>query len=443
VSGTGGRFESIGQVVRAGLCVSCGACAGAAPAGAITLRYAAGRGMPLPEIARESQASGSGETLAACPGKGYPIARLSAALFGTAGSHDLDCGAWRGLWAARTTDASLLERATSGGMITAIAAFLLESGEVDGAVVTRFAYGPDGPRAESFIARSRAELLEAQGSKYCPASPLLLLPEFESFPGRLAFVGSPCQIAALRLLQQSRPGLSSKIPYALGMFCGGFRDLREMHAIIRRQGFQPGEIVDFSYRGGGQPGFMRMRDARGGAAALRYPDYARQAGFMKQLRCRLCVDATAELADISCGDAWLPRFLGSGSAWSLVMARSESGFRLLEAMIGRGAVEARDVSLEELKASQKGNLASKKTRQHARRQACRWLGVRLPEFDGGFRETSSGVLRELRVLASEAVFAAAERAGLYPPLARMTGRMRAGRGPQQAAPARPAVNERI
>ena len=48
-----------------------------------------------------------------------------------------------------------------------------------------------------------------------------------------------------------------------------------------------------------------------------YPEYVRATGVMKNFRCKTCIDATAELADFSFGDAWLKRFIGTKKPWSI------------------------------------------------------------------------------------------------------------------------------
>ncbi len=182
--------DSIQDVVKKGLCISCGACVVAAPPGAIEMRYDSDRGMALPSIRQTDLVDGKGEEFAVCPGKGYPIIGLSRRFAGEGGTRDVELGAWREAWAARSTDDAILERASSGGVMTAIASFLMATGRVDGAVVTGMKYGSQGPRPAAYVARSREDLLEAQGSKYCPSATLLALLDTERTSERFVFVGT-------------------------------------------------------------------------------------------------------------------------------------------------------------------------------------------------------------------------------------------------------------
>jgi coenzyme F420 hydrogenase subunit beta len=334
----------------------------------------------------------------------------------------MECGAWREMWAAHSNDPDILERAASGGVMTAIALYLITSGKVDGAVVTRIKYGSPGPRPETYIARFSEELLDAQGSKYCPVDAMKILPQAGRFFGKLVFIGTPCQIAALRLLQQLRSDLKEKFPYTIGNFCGGFSDFRQTDTIIKRQKIAPDKVVNFRYRGGGQPGSMLIRDDSGKTIILPYPSYMRKTGFVKHKRCRLCVDAMAELADFSCGDAWIPRFLDSEFPWSLIISRTKDANAILKSMAKQRFLTLKDVSVKELKKSQHLNLFSKKTRQYSRRRFMRFWGERLPDFDGGYPEKNSGILLEYKVQGRNFLLYISEILGIYPLLARLLRR---------------------
>lgn len=384
------------------------------------MRYDSRYGMFFPVIHDLETVDGKGEEFSVCPGKGYPIIRLSRRFEGEGAKRTVELGVWRNAWAARSSDAAILQNASSGGVMTAIAEYLIMTGRVDGALVTGFHYGSNGPWPKAYLARTREELLASQGSKYCPSPTLVALSNVLEADETFAVIGTPCQIAGLRLLQEHRPPLREKFPFTIGNFCGGFRNLRETETLVQRAGLAPSRITRFRYRGGGQPGSMRMEDDTGTTADLPYPEYVRRTGFVKVRRCRMCVDATAELADFSCGDAWLPRFLNSGSPWSIVMARTNEASAILDSMAKQRRLVLEDISVDEIKRSQRGNLHSKKTRQAARRRLFKILTFSLPDFDGGFSPTGGGsVLFELKVLLKGAVLHNLEKSGLYPTLAKL------------------------
>lgn len=416
------QVKSIKEVVAKSLCISCGACVAAKPQARLEMKESPQAGMYFPETDLPPGAWGSGKEFDVCPGKGYEIERLADSLYPGSPNRDVFLGHWASAWACRSLSERLGRNAASGGIMTSLCQHLLASGVVDGAVVTGFTFGSPGPRPKAFIATTTDELFAAQGSKYCPVPMDQVLAEVREFSGRVVFVGTPCQIAGLRLLQGREPKLKDKVPVTVGNFCGGFRDLRETDRIIRRAQHSPDCVTQFRYRGGGQPGSMKIVDESGSITTLTYPDYVRLTGVTKNRRCRMCVDATAELADFACGDAWIPRFLESGLQWSILLARSEYASRVIDEMKNIGALELAEVSREEIMSSQKGNLTSKKVRQQARRKLYRILGFALPEFDGGYVKHKSGIALELKVFLSQSLLALLETLRIYPIFAKLIGR---------------------
>jgi coenzyme F420 hydrogenase subunit beta len=418
----GVKVNSIQEVVNKGLCISCGACSAASSLGRVKMQESVPRGMYFPTLSQKSPKWGRGTEFEVCPGKGYEIVEIGKDLFEDALAHDINLGRWIGAWASQATTESLMERASSGGVMTAIADYLLGKNFVQGVVVTRMTYGVGGPRPETIIATSRDELVSSQGSKYCPVPVLEIIHEIKRFHGKVLFIGTPCQIAGLRMLQRSDPTLLDKIPLTVGNFCGGFRDLRETNTLIKRSGLQPAEVTYFRYRGGGQPGTMAIKDTKGRSSFLSYPNYARMTGLAKNKRCRLCVDATAELADFACGDAWIPRFMNSGSPWSLVLTRSSYAEFLLQEMRLSGKLKLAEVTVAEIKKSQHDNLMSKKVRQAPRRRLFRLLGMELPKFESGYFKKTGGMILEARVQISHLFLSVLESLHLYSLFARAIGR---------------------
>lgn len=81
-----------------------------------------------------------------------------------------------------------------------------------------------------------------------------------------------------------------------------------------------------------------------------------------------------------------------------------------------------DISVEEIKKSQEGNLVSKKIRQEARRNLYNLLGYKLPYYDGGYYSNNSGLLFELKVHISHTIFSLLEKIGLYKYFAKLIKR---------------------
>lgn len=411
------------HIARSHLCISCGACTYAS-SGAVSMQYLQSHGMYEPQYQGPIDDDLNDFLLRTCPGRGYPIIEIAKNLFPSAKNRDLYLGSWVSAVACRTTDPLIAKNASSGGVMTALAHHLISSSRVDGAIVTRFDYEGNGPVPHTYVATDLDSLIDAQGSKYCPVPALERLDEFlgATKMSRLVFVGTPCQIAALRLLQRENPELKKRITFTIGNFCGGFRDFREAKKIVTRAGLNFSKVTSFRYRGDGQPGSMKISTEDGRECTLPYPEYVKLTGVQKHYRCRLCVDATAELADFSCGDAWLPKFLTSEKSWSLLIARSFEGSQILEEMEAKGGIVTQPISVSEINRSQSQNLNSKKTRQAARRKFHQFFGDALPEFEGGFPPEITGIYLELKIFIKHYLFSLSEAFGIYTFAAKILGR---------------------
>lgn len=358
------------------LCTSCGACAYACHS-KISFKRTQRTYTSISAHLTEEELN---EVMAVCPAKGYPIVQTAKNLFHET-TYDYRIGQYYTFGALKSNNTVIQQQASSGGVMTALPLYLLEKGFVDGVVATTYEYKGKIVTPKTIIATSLQELLACQGSKYMPVPALQILRQVKEFNGSVAYIGTPCQIAAIRNIQKTDEVLRNKIKFCIGNFCGGFRDLREQKALINLSGIK--SLTHFQYRGNGQPGYMRIvGDEK--EWKYPYPDYGKLTGYMKKYRCRVCVDATAELADIACGDAWIPEFRNKG--WSLVIIRNKDLLPIVEEMVAQGLLSQQSVTLEQLVASQRGNLTSKKERYLSRRKLFKLLRKPLPEYDGGWNE---------------------------------------------------------
>jgi len=356
------------------------------------------QGIFLPEIVDPARVSGSGVELAVCPGKGLPLEAMSRELFGEALATTPELGRYRGAMAACCTDREVLAAAASGGVMTAIGLHLLATGAVDGVTSADFEPTPHGPRTVVRVSRTREELLACQGSKYCPTTTNTLIRSCRRAGGRYLFLGTPCQVGALRLAVRAEPDLAALFPFTMGNFCGGYRDFRDLDAIIRETGLVPGAVRQFRFRGGGWPGSMLAVTEDGQRGEQPYPDYAQKQRFGKPKRCVLCIDGTALLADFACGDAWLDRFEAKGQdhGWSIIVVRSPAAEAIVAEMVARGLLRTEPVSHEDILYSQRFNLDSKINRQRQRRRVYRLMGQTLPQYDVPLPAGGTTLRRELK-----------------------------------------------
>jgi len=155
-------------------------------------------------------------------------------------------------------------------------------------------------------------------------------------PGkRIAFVGLPCQIAGVRKAQATNRRLRDVIGPCIGIFCARQFEFGGTKIVLRRFGRARGRVTRLRYRSGGWPGGIRYRAASGEESFIGHRAYyPAMFGpfFFTPLRCLTCTDQTAELADLSCGDAWLPEVMATDDIGSsVILTRSEEGEAALAA----------------------------------------------------------------------------------------------------------------
>ena len=406
--------NSIHDVVQKGLCIGCGICTYSDAIG--PMRYSKEHAQFFPVIYEGS--TNDPLALALCPGKGYNVVADSSSLYNPA-TYDLDLGHIYSCCASHSNDPEILSNASSGGIMSHLAIALLESHLVDRVLVTHFEYLPEA-RAIGVLASSRNEILKSQGSKYCPVDISGALREIKNNNYKVAVLGTPCQIAGIREIQRNDSTFRDKISITISTFCGGVKNYDNLDSLARRHGIAPNSVTFFQFRGSGQPGSMLIRNSSGKQVAVPYPEYVGHTGYSKHLRCHLCVDATGELADIACGDAWLPRFRNRTHPWSIIISRNKKAADLIERLAFGGKITTEVISQDEIKRSQRENLTSKKVRQKSRMHLYRLLHIATPSFDGGYHDVPLKLGLEVQVFLKHRVKAVLEYLRLFYPIRSLT-----------------------
>lgn len=348
---------TLARVTQGDLCAGCGLCSAISPAGAISM-IVSSDGFLRPRQAAEIPAEVENLIASTCP-----------ALRVTRSANDIEV---HPLWGpivsvhrGYASDASLRHHASSGGALSAVLVHLLESGTVDFVVQT--VASADSPLANA-IAESvgREDVFRAAGSRYAPSAPLGSLRMHLQRPGRFAFVGKPCDIAALQQLRRHDPRIADRVPVLVSFFCAGVPSLHGGREILRKLEAHEADVVSFRYRGDGWPGYSTATLRDGTDLRMSYAES--WGGILSrhvQLRCKICPDGTGGLADIVCADAWhcdergYPLF-DEQDGYSLIVTRTAKGEALLRHAIAAGRILAEPVSVESIEAMQPGQVKRKR-----------------------------------------------------------------------------------
>jgi coenzyme F420 hydrogenase subunit beta len=398
--------NKINPVVTNNLCIGCGLCAYAG----YTLDYNKKRGQYEPNLKSKNYDKNLAWQI--CPGKGYDIVKEGSKLFPNQ-KYSLELGFYNSIQAVHSNSEEILKNASSGGIMTELALYLLEEGLVDAIVSTNFYYTKDGPRTQTKLINTKIDLLSSQGSKYIPVNMDKLILELKEFNGTVAFIGTPCQIAGIRNIQQHDETLKKKIRYTIANFCGGFKDYRNVDKIIKKYNFVKSKINYFRFRGGGQPGSMAIKDVYRKELKLPYPDYMSETGYPKHKRCKLCTDATGELADFSCGDLWLSNYLKDEFPWSVIICRNTTSDEIVKDLISKGKISTKTLTESEVIKSQKTNITSKKYRLFSKLRMYKLFYVKVPDIPTGLSKDNSSVIHEIKVLILQKQKFIREKIGLH------------------------------
>ncbi len=315
----------------------------------------------------------------ACPGKGFDFPRQRERIFGTPEAHPY-IGHYRKIYIGHAVDEVVRRNSASGGILSAILIWLLEKKLIDGVVVTGMS--DDEPwLTRPFIATTAEEIMQAAQSKYIITSVNEILPETGRFEGRLAYVGLPGQVQAVRLLQQAGHPWVSNIRYVFGPFYGNTLHFSSVTGFLRSFGVKDHtSIRKLYFRHGEWPGNMRAELADGRSFELPkfHANYLIPFYILKNSL--LCTDLTNEFTDISGGDAWAPVYEERGKGFSMVISRSPEGEEILARMAADGSIKLTELDEKEAVAMHSHGYDLKKRGTFIRMRFRRWFGKPNPDY---------------------------------------------------------------
>jgi len=381
---TGRQGKTIQTVVKSGLCNMCGVCAGVCPSYSIDLSIDVTKGLIVPNVDPDT-CNQCGICRNVCPGYAVDFEQLNQAFLPN-GTNSLYVGKHINCYVGYATDESVRNTGASGGLVSAFLTFAIEQDMVSHALVTRMRQAHP-LETEPFIARTKGDVLSAAGSRYTPATVGAGLGSALGEPGKFAVVGLPCHVHGIRKAQLLNSELRERA-LLVGLFCGHGNGFAMTEHVLAKLGIDKADVKQLDYRVKGWPGFMRIELASGEVCLVPYLEWFRRE--FSPTRCTLCSDGTAELADISCGDAWLPEYKGESQGVSIVITRTVEGEALVQRSIVEGIVKLEVVAIEKAYESQRAMLHRKKSQVKAHMALLRLLGRATPEYSQQLLQPSFG-----------------------------------------------------
>jgi len=312
------------DVVEAGKCTGCGACVAVCPYDCLALVQG------HPRLVKECKSCGL--CAQACPRYDFSQIQMENFVFGRSRKPEEAFGVYRRLVIAQATDGKILKACQDGGVATALLAYALKIGQIDSAVVT------EASKEKPFypipkLASTFAEVLESAGTKYtCSPNTLLLTAACKQKKAKAAFVGTPCQIQAVRKMQAA--GLTRQtgcLEFLVGLMCSGcftYEGLME-NFIHREKGVDLSEIKKMNIKG------KLLVTTASGVIGVPLAEIKRY----HQESCGACGDFSSEFADISVGGLGL-------DGWTLTVIRTEKGEELFSGAEQAGFLRVKNVDAE-------------------------------------------------------------------------------------------------
>ncbi|NVM35022.1 MAG: Coenzyme F420 hydrogenase/dehydrogenase, beta subunit C-terminal domain [Candidatus Lokiarchaeota archaeon] len=269
----------------------------------------------------------------------FPEKFIEKEIFPKQSTKDPLIGYYQKVMVTKSTNESILNLSQNGGTVTSLLIHALNEGLIDGALLT----GKDENwMPKPIIARTSKEIIEATGSIYALASTLLKYEEVinKYKLKRLAFVGMPCQIQAVRKLQFFPP-LSDeygKFTFVIGLYCTSNYTYDSMKDIIENEiGVPINEVkkLDVSH------GKFMVYTKEGNIKHIPIK-------LIKKYNyssCQYCKDYTAEFSDISIGS------IGSQErTWNSVIIRSDVGMNIFkDALKSKKIISSSQIDISQIK----------------------------------------------------------------------------------------------
>ncbi|MEM3579173.1 MAG: Coenzyme F420 hydrogenase/dehydrogenase, beta subunit C-terminal domain [Candidatus Bathyarchaeia archaeon] len=322
-------------VLNQNLCTACGACASLCP----YIDIVEGRAVVF-----ESCGLKEGKCYAFCPRTSLDVAALNHKIFGV-DIVDHVLGFYKIMLQGRAKNPEICNAAQYGGVVSALMAYALEIGEIDCAVLVE---SSDGVTPHPTMVRETAEVLKCARSKYlvCPTVSMVL-EAAENENSSIGFVGTPCQVAALRKMQASelKPEVN-KIKLVVGLFC--------------TWALHPSANTFIKGKAGGEK-ILKLDVPPPPANIFAIQTEQRKVTIpLDELRrfimpsCAVCFDMTNEFADISVGA------VEGEENWNTIIARTNVGEGILQRAINDGVLETKPLGKDKLKHLLEAALTRKK-----------------------------------------------------------------------------------
>lgn len=354
-------------VVKGGYCIGCGACSGVngSPVKMKLDEHARFVATLPTAISKEIDE----RMLSVCPFSNKSLNEnvLGAELFGKEAVRHDKIGYVIQTYAGYVASGNFRQNGSSGGMGSWIACTLLERGYVDG-IIHVHQHSPTNDEPTLFryqLSTDIDDVLKGAKSRYYPVELSNMINLLKSRPGKYAIVGLPCFIKSLRLLSKHDAVLNERIKFCIGLVCGHLKSAHFASMWAWQNNVHPKDLKEIDFRTklsgflANQYGVTVSCENNGRLEKRVSPPLGQLYGsnwgwgFFKYKACDYCDDVVAETADVTIGDAWLPRYVNDSQGTNIIIIRNKIIEQLFNDARNRNEIHLDTLSPEEVVLSQR------------------------------------------------------------------------------------------
>ena len=217
-----------------------------------------------------------------------------------------------------------------GGVITSLLTYALKKKVIDGAV---FSGAKAGAPLKPLVSSVPDDLLSAVEVNFFPSAVAKAFSSavHEHRKRRIAFVGVPCHVLAIRKLEAWQHRMVENLRIVIGLFClWTFSSSKLLRYLSRAHGIKASEVQRIA--------LTKEYLVYTKKGVIRIPLQKIKPNVLD--RCQTCTDFSSELADISVGGA------SPLEEWSTVMIRSKRGEDLLNDAVRHGVIKTMPIDKE-------------------------------------------------------------------------------------------------
>ncbi len=285
--------------------------------------------------------------------------------------HRSEIGYYLTLYAGYVRNKTERLASTSGGIIIWIANMLLKEKLVDAIVCVGALNEGDGLFGYRYITDIE-ELSGCRKSRYYPVEMSKVIQQILIQDQRVAFIGLPCFIKAIRLAMQENTLLAERVRFCVGLVCGHLKSKYYMNYLARHAGVEEESAIlraDFRKKVEGCPAndyafeVIERSEGKESAKSVSMKDvWAGNWGYnLFMLKaCEYCDDVLAETADVTVGDAWLKEYVQDSCGTSIVITRRHEIEQLLQMGIDNNEIHLESLTVDQVVKSQDAGLRQRR-----------------------------------------------------------------------------------